>query len=232
FFGKGVPDTGGVRIINRDQIVRDNYFEGLAGSSFKSAITVMNGVPNSVINRYHQVANARIEGNSIIDVARITLAAGADAERSAPPVDSRFERNLIVGAKGADPFRAEGEIGGIAFAGNVQAKVAKPLLAGGVEQREVALERAANGLLYPTDPALAAVGAPRDLKPVTRDEVGASWYRGDAPEAAFGAGATRPIAANASLAEAVADTKAGDTLALATGTYDIAAPLTVRHRLT
>src|SRR3546814_16663442 len=90
-----VPDTGGVRIINRDQIVRDNYFEGLAGSSFKSAITVMNGVPNSVINRYHQVANARIEGNSLIDVARITLAAGADAERSAPPVDSKFERNQI-----------------------------------------------------------------------------------------------------------------------------------------
>ncbi len=232
FFGKGVPDTGGVRVINRDQIVRDNYFEGLAGSSFKSAITVMNGVPNSVINRYHQVANARIERNSLIDVARITLAAGADAERSAPPVGSRFERNLIVGAKGADPFRAEGEIGGIALAGNVQAKVAKPLLSAGVEQRDVTLERAANGLLYPTDPALAAVGAPRDLKPVTREEVGASWYRGDAPEAAFGAGVTRPITPNASLAEAVADAKAGDTLALATGTYDIAAPLTVQRRLT
>src|SRR3546814_4831856 len=118
------------------------------------------------------VANARIEGNSLIDVARITLAAGADAERSAPPVDSKFERNLIVGAKGHDPFRAEGEIGGIAFADNVQAKVAKPLMGTGVEQREIVLERAANGLLYPTDPALAAVGAPRDLKPVTRDEGG------------------------------------------------------------
>src|SRR3546814_20307463 len=81
-----------------------------------------------------------------------------------------------------DPFRAEGEIGGIAFADNVQAKVAKPLMGTGVEQREIVLERAANGLLYPTDPALAAVGAPRDLKPVTREEVGASWYRGDAPD--------------------------------------------------
>src|SRR3546814_3317495 len=88
----------------------------------------MNGLPNSVINRYHQVANARIEGNSLIDVARITLAAGADAERSAPPTDSKFERNLLVGAKGQDPFRAEGEIAGIAFSGNVQAKVAKPLM--------------------------------------------------------------------------------------------------------
>lgn len=232
FLGKGVPDTGGVRVINRDQIVRDNYFEGLAGTSFKSALSVMNGVPNSVINRYHQVANARIENNSIIDSARITLAAGADAERSAAPTDSKFERNLIIGAKGQDPFRAEGEIGGIALAGNVEAKVAKPLLGAGVEQREVKLERAANGLLYPIDPALAAIGAPRDLKPVTRAEVGASWYRGDAPETAFGAGGTRSLAAGASLAQAVADTKAGDTLALATGTYDIASPLTVQHRLT
>ncbi|HEY0597282.1 polysaccharide lyase 6 family protein [Sphingopyxis sp.] len=232
FLGKGVADTGGVRVINRDQIVRGNYFEGLAGTSFKSALSVMNGVPNSVINRYHQVANARIEGNSIIDSARITLAAGADAERSAAPIDSKFERNLIVGAKGQDPFRAEGETGGIALAGNVEAKVAKPLLGAGVEQRDVVLERAANGLLYPTDPALAAIGAPRDLKPVTRKEVGASWYRGDAPEAAFGAGSTRPLAAGASLAQAVAGAKAGDTLTLAAGTYEIAVPLAVQRRLT
>ncbi|HMO75733.1 MAG TPA: polysaccharide lyase 6 family protein [Sphingopyxis sp.] len=231
FLGEGVADTGGVRVVNRDQIVRDNYFEGLAGTSFKSALSVMNGVPNSVINRYHQVANARIEGNSIIDSARITLAAGADDERSAAPVDSRFERNLIAGAKGADPFRAEGDISGIAFAGNVAAQAAKPVTAG-VEQREVALERAANGLLYPVDPALAAVGAPRDLKPVTREEVGASWYRPDAPEAAFGAGRTLPVASGAALAEAVAATRAGDTLALATGTYELAAPLRIGHRLT
>ena len=232
FLGKGVPDTGGVRVINRDQVVRGNYFEGLAGTSFKSAISVMNGVPNSVINRYHQVANARIEGNSIIDSARITFAAGADAERSAAPTDSGFERNLIVGAKGQDPFRAEGEIGGIALAGNVEAATPKPLLGTGVEQREVVLERAANGLLYPIDPKLADIGAPRDLKPVTRDEVGASWYRGDAGEAAFGTGTMRPLAAGASLADAVAGARAGDTLTLATGTYDVTGPLALRHRLT
>lgn len=232
FFGKGVADTGGVRIVNRDQTVRGNYFEGLAGTSFKSALSVMNGVPNSVINRYHQVANARIEGNSIIDAARITLAAGADDERSAAPVDSRFDRNLITGAKGVDPFRAEGDISGIAMAGNVAAQAAKPLPAGGAVHRAIRLERAANGLLYPVDPALADVGAPRDLKPVTREEVGASWYRPAPPEAAFGTGRTLHVGAATSLAEAIAGTQAGDTLSLATGSYDVAAPLTLRHRLT
>ncbi|MEQ8312131.1 MAG: polysaccharide lyase 6 family protein [Sphingopyxis sp.] len=231
FFGNSIPDTGGVRVINRDQIVRDNYFEGLAGSSFKSAITVMNGVPNSVINRYHQVANARIEGNSIIDSARITLAAGADAERSAAPEDSRFERNLIVGAKGGDPFRAEGDASGIAMTGNVASGVDKPLFSRGISYREIKLERAANGLLYPADPALASVGAPRDLVPVTREEVGVRWYDGAETEAAFGSGRTIPVAVGA-LADAVAAASAGDTLSLASGTHDLAAPLAVQSRLT
>jgi len=232
FFGNHVPDSGGVRVINRDQTVRFNYFEGLAGKDLKSAISVMNGVPNSVINRYHQVANALIERNSIIDSARITFAAGADAERSAPPIDSKFERNLVSGTEDADPFRAEGPIAGIALSGNIEAKIAKPLLTSGVEQRAFKLERASNGLLYPTDPALADVGAPRDLMPVKREDVGASWYRSPTPEAAFGTGRTLALQPDASLAEAVGNTQAGDILALAPGAYDVAAPLALRHRLT
>ena len=232
FLGNNVPDSGGVRIINRDQIVRDNYFEGLAGKDLKSAISVMNGVPNSVINRYHQVSGAVIERNSIVGSARITFAAGADAERSAPPIDSRFSHNLIAGANGSDPFRVDGDIAGIALAGNVEAKVAKPLLTSGVEQRDVALVRAPNGLLYPTDPTLANVGAPRDLVPVKREEAGVSWYRSAAAEAAFGAGRTIPLTAAASLAEAVTTSRPGDTLALASGAYDVLAPIAIRHRLT
>jgi len=232
FLGNHVPDSGGVRIINRDQTVRFNYMEGLAGKDFKSAITVMNGVPNSVINRYHQVSNAVIERNSILSSARITFAAGADAERSAPPVASKFTGNLVSGARGTDPFRAEDGIGGIAFAGNVEAAVVQPLLTEGVEQRDLKLERAANGLLYPSDPALADVGAPRDLVPVKRKEVGAPWYRSDAAEAASGAGRTVELAAGASLADAVGASRAGDTLALAGGTYEVAAPVAIRHRLT
>lgn len=232
FLGRHVPDTGGVRVINRDQIVRDNYFEGLAGEDFTSAIAVMNGVPDSAINRYHQVSGALIERNTIVDSVRITLAAGADTERSAPPVDSRFERNLIVGANGVDPFRVDGDISGIAFAGNVAGTVANPQVTAGFERRDVALARAANGLLYPTDPASVPVGAPRDLKPVTRGEVGAAWYQAFAREADFGSGRTIRVTAGASLAEAVATSGPGDTLAFAPGEYRLAAPLAVRHRLT
>ena len=47
FLGRGKDHTGGIRVINADQTVRDNYMEGLRGNGFSSALTVMNGVPNS-----------------------------------------------------------------------------------------------------------------------------------------------------------------------------------------
>jgi poly(beta-D-mannuronate) lyase len=217
FLGKGKANTGGIRVINRGQIVRANYIEGTRGTSFLSAIAVMNGVPNSKINRYHQVANAVIANNSLIDVARVTWGAGADAERSAPPIDTRIADNLIIGVDGKDPVRAETDVSGIMFAANVD--------------RAVKLERAANGLLYPIDPALADVGAPRDLVVVKRGEVGVPWYT-PAPAAAFGSGRTIPVAAGASIAQAAANAASGDTLALAKGDFRLAAPVTVAHTLT
>lgn len=216
FLGKGKPSTGGIRVINRDQIVRDNYLEGVTGTSFLSAVAVMNGVPNSAINRYHQVANARIERNSIIEAARITFGAGADAERSAPPIASRFERNLIVNADGKDIVRFEGAVTGIALADNARAAT---------------LERAANGLLYPTDPALANVGAPRDLVVLKRAEAGPAWYPKDAPATATGREIAVP-ASEGALAKAVAGSSSGDIVRIAAGTHRVAQPIPVAHPLT
>jgi len=217
FLGKGKPSTGGIRVINRDQIVRDNYLEGVTGTSFLSAIAVMNGVPNSVINRYHQVANARIERNSIVEAARITFGAGADAERSAPPIDSRFERNLIANADGRDVVRFEGAVTGMALAGNVK--------------QAVKLERASNGLLYPADPALAGVGAPRDLVVLKRSEAGPAWYPKDASATATGREIAVP-ASEGALAKAVAATASGDTVRIAAGTHRVTAPIAIAHPLT
>lgn len=231
FLGRGLADSGGIRVINRDQTVRFNYLEGLAGRDLKSALSVMNGVPDSAINRYHQVANARIHNNTIVDSARVTLAAGADAERSAAPVDTRFERNLIAGAGQADPLVAPGDIAGIAFTGNVQARVARPLVANGLAQADLTMERAANGLLYPTDPALAAVGAPRDLKPVTRAEVGVAWYRPRAA-AALDSGNSVTVAPGQSVADAVAKAGPGGIVTLAPGEHRLASAIAVDGAVT
>ncbi|MGK6356809.1 polysaccharide lyase 6 family protein [Sphingomonas sp. DT-207] len=210
FLGGNKPDTGGVRVINRDQVVRFNYFQDLAGKDLKSALAVMNGVPNSVINRYHQVANAVIERNSFVNVARVTFAAGADAERSASPVASRFADNLVLGAKGKNPITAVGDASGIALTGNVMA---------------AKLARASNGLLYPEG---SAAGAPRDLAPVTRGEVGVAWYR---PVAAAHRPRTIAVAPGRSLADAIAGSGEGDTIALDGVRYDAPGEIAVGHRL-
>lgn len=227
FLGRGKPSTGGIRVINRDQIVRHNYLENVTGTGFLSAIAVMHGVPNSAINRYHQVANAVIEGNSIIDAGRITFGAGADAERSAPPVSSRFTDNLIYTATGKDIVRVEGDAAGIAMAGNVQSGP-PPTGLTGFAQAPIKLIRAANGLLYPADPALASVGAPRDLVMLKREEAGPSWYPKDIPAST---GRTLDAAPGA-LAQAVAASGPGDTIRVAPGTHRVAAPIPVGHSLT
>ncbi|ATY33972.1 polysaccharide lyase 6 family protein [Sphingomonas psychrotolerans] len=172
FLGEGLPHTGGVRVINERQIVRDNYMEGLGGIGFTSAITVMNGVPNSPINRYLPVKEAVIERNTIIEAARITLGAGANEERSQAPQATRFADNLIVNRDGKSPFRAEAGLAGIAFTGNIASSAPKvPGVA--VARREVTLQRAPNGLLYPVG---LAAGASRDLKPIAREATGVSWH--------------------------------------------------------
>lgn len=176
FFGNGVKRTGGIRVINRRQVVRNNYLEGLAGEGPYSAISLMNGVPNSPLNRYVQVADALIARNSVIDAATVTLGNGASAELSLSPVSTRFEGNLFVNAKRGDPFVARADIAGIGFAGNVLSAPGPAALPIAMDRRQVVLARAANGLLYPTDPTLAKTGADPSLKPIAREETGVSWY--------------------------------------------------------
>lgn len=232
FLGGGIEHTGGVRVINRGQIVRGNYMEGLAGTEFTSAVTVMNGVPNSPINRYVPVSDALIERNSVIDGSRITFGAGASDERSVAPMATRFTDNLIVNTGGADPFRAEASIAGIRFEGNVRTTTGS--LALPIDGRAVNLARAANGLLYPTDKTFAELGASRGLKPIVKSDVGVAWYPKPASMVvAFGSGHVRPVVRNAvELAKAVATAETGDTIALSPGRYRLTAPLVVDRTLT
>lgn len=225
---RGKANTGGIRVINRDQTVRGNYVEGSRGTSFSSALAVMNGVPNSPINRYHQVANARIENNSFIDVARITLGAGADAERRAPPVGSRMSGNLATGGKSI--LRVDSDPAGIAFAGNVTTASVPENLRTGWEQRPVNLRRGPNGLLYPEQ---AGPGAPRDLSVMTAATTGPSWYVRSKAAGGLGSGRTALVpSGSGGLEQAVARSAPGDVLRLGSGSHRVERTISVLHPLT
>ncbi len=233
FRGNGQPNTGGIRVINRDQIVRGNYMEGLRGTGFAGALTVMNGVPNSPVNRYVQVSNALIEGNTIVDSARMTLAAGSDAERSAPPVNSRMARNLILFGHVPKPIEVQDDISGIGFDGNVILTANALAAFPAASQGAVTMERGANGLLYPADPALAATGAPRDLLPPSLDAVGARHFVKPGPDATLGSGASIRVGeGSAALLAALAQARSGDRLILSGDSYTLDQILTIDRTLT
>lgn len=230
FIGNGVENTGGVRVINRRNTVRNNYMENLRGEGFASALTVMYGVPNSPLNRYVQVQQAVIENNTIVDAAQIFFGAGMDAERSAAPIDSRFADNLIVNRDGETPIRVLGDLSGIAFSGNVQSPAATDALSG-FEGREVTVARG-RGRLFVAE-GVDGVGARRDLQFVSRSAVGVDWYPKETRTAALDSGQTRPVQPGEdTLTAAVQAASAGDRLELAAGHYVVNQVLPVTRALT
>jgi poly(beta-D-mannuronate) lyase len=100
FFCNNVPNSGGVRIIGEDHKVYNNYIENSAGSSMKTGITLVNGVPNSPLNRYFQVKRAKVVHNTLIgNRYSIHVGAGKDSELSLPPLDCVIANNLVWSTK-------------------------------------------------------------------------------------------------------------------------------------
>jgi poly(beta-D-mannuronate) lyase len=230
FLGAGKAHTGGVRVINRDQIVRDNYFEGVVGDGFASALAVMAGTRDAPLNRYEQVDNAQISTNSFVQVRHLFLGAGLDEERNAMPVRSRISGNLFVGDGTGEPLRVQGDLSGIVFSGNVQSPTLSPGFPSGVSGRNLTLQRAANGLMYP--PTGTVIGAPRDLAPIARDQVGVDWYPKQRTQVAVDSGARHGVSpGDDTLTRAVADSAPGDVLQLTAGDYRVGQVLGLTHPL-
>ena len=118
FLGNNIPNTGGIRVINKGHVIRNNYLVGLAGDGFRGPITVMNGVPNSPLNRYAQVENVTIVNNTIINCSPITLGAGKDKERTLAPKNVTFANNLLYNSNNNTSVIAKASTDGFIFKSN------------------------------------------------------------------------------------------------------------------
>ncbi|WP_111979845.1 chondroitinase-B domain-containing protein [Algibacillus agarilyticus] len=232
FFGNGVDHTGGIRVINRDQIVRNNYLEGLTGYRFGSGFTVMNGVPNSPINRYHQVVNAQITNNTFVNVEHIHLAAGSDAERSAAPQNSIMSNNLIVNESGKNAFSIFDDISGIKFEQNIVDGTPSPEIKQGFTKDSVKIKRNKLGLYEAVDSKFKNVGA-HGLQVLNKADTGPSWYAKVEPIVAFDSGNVIKTTDKAGeLFSAVTSAKSGDVIELADGTYTVTKMFSLDKTLT
>ena len=230
FFGNGVDHTGGIRLINKRQTVRNNYMEGLAGYRFGGALVVMNGVPNSPINRYHQVEDSVIENNSLINSDHIQLAAGSDAERSAVPVRTSFDNNLIYNLDKRDPFTVYDDISGIKFAGNLINSDKKMKIATGFESQPMNVLRADNGLIYAD---ATSAGVARDFTPIVKNETGVEWYAKPDATPVFDQGQITLVEPGLdTITQALKKAKNSDVLSLENGSYTISRVLPVDKSIT
>lgn len=103
FLGGGRPNTGGVRVINEDQRVVNNYFEDLQGEGPFAALCLMNGIPNSPPAGYDQVKRALVAFNTVVH-CRESLVVGYQSpvrsEATLAPEDCTFAHNVIVASSG------------------------------------------------------------------------------------------------------------------------------------
>ncbi|MEO1661259.1 MAG: chondroitinase-B domain-containing protein [Pseudomonadota bacterium] len=222
FDGNGAPYTGGVRVINAQQTLRNNMFRNLTGTRFSGALVVMNGVPNSPINRYHQVDGAVIEGNTFDRVGTIELGEGSDSERSAVPINSRFENNVVIGSLEKTPFNLYDDMSGIAFSENYTNFEPPAALQSGFE-------------LVQQDQVAPANAGASGVFGVAKADTGVDWYPKASAESRFAGGKTTTITpGNNKLFEALNAAAPGDEIVLAAGDYNEAKsihlniPVTIR----
>ncbi|ANQ49917.2 alginate lyase [Flammeovirga sp. MY04] len=118
FFGHNLANAGGVRVINGGHIVRNNYFQDLGGKRFFGPLPIMNGVPNSLPNRYIRAHHATIEGNHFFNTPHLELCVGSDRERTQIPDHITIKNNVFYNPKSSEIFTVLDDISGFTFKGN------------------------------------------------------------------------------------------------------------------
>lgn len=171
FLGNNKPFTGGVRVINPGHKVIDNVFKDLKGTAFRSPLALMNGVPNSLINRYYQVVDVQITNNTFINCQTLLFGAGKDAERTLSPQKVLFSKNLLVSPT-VPIYADENNDRGVVVASNALGSNGNALSGFAFKKpNSVTI----NGMVFPY---LDGFGAPlKKMGFVQKNDVGATWYK-------------------------------------------------------
>ena len=228
FICNNKPFTGGIRVINPDHIITNNLILNSAGVRFRSALGVLNGVPNSQINRYYQVVNTTINHNSFINCTAIVFGAGKDNERTAAPENVVFSDNFIS-ANSNVLYEDLNNDGGMVIKNNVAKTPVSNLQKGFVKVETKNIQWHGLSFDYPVNSNagadLAKVGF------VERDKVGASYFV--ATEAAEPTGRTITVSAKDSkqLPDIVAAANTNDIIELTGGRYEVNAMMKVNNKI-
>ena len=99
FFGNGVSESGGVRIIGENHKVYNNYFENLRGTGYRAALCMVRGKENSALNEYFQVKNALVAFNTMVDCSQaFSINYNSSSTLTLPPINSVIAHNHVYNA--------------------------------------------------------------------------------------------------------------------------------------
>lgn len=170
FFGYNAPQSSGVRIIDRDHVVINNYFAGLKGNGFRAALSITNGVPNSPLNRYFQVINSLVAFNTFVDCSNpLDIGTGKDDELSLPPLDNTIANNIVRGVQNGIITYTDTPINMI-YEGNLMYGAPLGITpVPGISATDALLENGASGLLRPSAASPAIDSAAGNYPDITVD---------------------------------------------------------------
>ncbi|MFB9054949.1 polysaccharide lyase 6 family protein [Formosa undariae] len=233
FLGNNKPNTGGIRIINEDQIVKNNYLFGVTGYRFRGAFVVMNGVPNSTPNRYMPVMNSKLLNNTYVNCDNILFCAGSDDERSAPPTSTEIAGNIFYNDHKDNIFTAFDDVSGISFHDNIVGQNINTDIASGFTPADIKLVKNEQGFLIPTSDKIKTPIIISD-KIGTKENTGTSWYSKEDRTIALNSGNTIAVKPGINtITAATRDSKPGDIIELTSGeTYVLTKAAKVNHPLT
>jgi len=96
FFGNGISETGGVRIVGEDHKVYNNYFENLRGTDYRAALCMVRGKENPALNEYYQVKNAVVIFNTMVNCKQaFSINYNSSSSVNLPPVGSTIAHNHV-----------------------------------------------------------------------------------------------------------------------------------------
>ncbi|MHC4173472.1 MAG: polysaccharide lyase 6 family protein [Planctomycetota bacterium] len=100
FFGAGNDGTGGIRVMGEGHRIINNYLQDVGATDYHAAISLMNGVPDSPLNRYFQVKDCIIAHNTLVNT-KWSITSGGNHDKGAPlpPEDTLIANNLVLGKR-------------------------------------------------------------------------------------------------------------------------------------
>lgn len=174
FIGNGVPGTGGIRIIGENHKVYNNYLQGLTGDGVKSAISMVDGIPNSPLNGYWQVKHPEVTHNTMVRCRQgFDIGVGKKADRYLVPQDGVIAHNLLLQTP---PLQYTDTPERFSISGNLVAGAAGTSLPEGFVAGDVKLHPDAHQLLFPEngDAGASPLNAAQQAV-LNGEDIGPAW---------------------------------------------------------